>query len=70
MESYWSSQAPNVISATVIDNSVVKGRYLCFVVKVHVTVASGEGTKQRVQPLKVKVSPQTTAEGVTMEEVL
>ena len=34
------------------------------------TVASGEGTKQRLQPLKVKVSPQTAAEGVTMEEVL
>ncbi|KAL9967893.1 hypothetical protein ACROYT_G026199, partial [Oculina patagonica] len=39
-------------------------------VQIHVTVSSGEGTKQRVQPLKVKVSPKTATEGVTMEEIL
>ncbi|KAJ7375343.1 detection of nodal flow [Desmophyllum pertusum] len=39
-------------------------------VQIYVTVASGAGTKQRMQPSIVRVSPQTAKEGVTMEEVL
>ena len=44
--------------------------YDLVVVQIYVTVASGHGSRRKIQPLRVEVEPRVLPEGITMEEVL
>lgn len=44
--------------------------HILVLVQIYVTVADGQGSRRRIQPVRVEVKPQVVPEGVIMEEIL